>query len=224
MAKSSAALRHVAAGWTLFAGSHLAMSHPPVRKELVDKLGEDRFKGVYSLVSLATFLPTTFIYARSAAGVGVIPLWTTFSRSFPARMFGNSFKVVGALTFGQGLAVGSSNMDARASSETKEVKGIERITRHPAFTSLALLGIGNMLTRGHAGDVIYWSGFPLFLYVGCLHQDGRLKEKLPAQYYDETSVVPFMAIIEGRNSLKLAVEEFNKPAAVMAVVAPLFLL
>jgi hypothetical protein len=33
-----------------------------------------------------------------------------------------------------------------------------RITRHPTFTSLALIGLGNCLARGNLGDLVYWAG------------------------------------------------------------------
>jgi hypothetical protein len=35
-------LAGVAVGWALFAGSHVAMSHPSNRRQLVDQLGQVR--------------------------------------------------------------------------------------------------------------------------------------------------------------------------------------
>ena len=58
------ALKWVGLGWAVFTGSHLALSHPPIRGKLIDILGDDRFKGVYSLVAIGSFVPTTYLYIR----------------------------------------------------------------------------------------------------------------------------------------------------------------
>jgi len=47
----------------------------------------------------------------------------------------------------------------------------------------------------------FWLGFPIFYVIGCAHQDYR--KQLDAspqeqQFYKETSLLPFQAMIEGR--------------------------
>lgn len=70
---SPGAVRLMAAGWGLFTGTHLVMSHPPVREALVNSLGgEKQYLGAYSAVAAATFFPTTFVYLR-------YPLWQGLS-------------------------------------------------------------------------------------------------------------------------------------------------
>ena len=62
---SSAATRYIAYGWAALTGTHLVMSHPPVRDRLVKLTGsENNFRGVYSAVALAAFVPTTVLYIR----------------------------------------------------------------------------------------------------------------------------------------------------------------
>eukprot|EP00897_Mesotaenium_endlicherianum_P004758 jgi/Mesen1/430/ME000100S10664 len=236
--KGTSAVGYVAAGWGLFTGSHLLMSHGPVREKLVSTLGEGPFKGLYSAVSLASFIPTTYIYGRYAKGKGVIPWWTETAKSNPVvRTAGQGLKLLGAITMAQSIAAPNPVAELNVPNADKsslngsrciccqvEVRGITRVARHPLFTSTALLGLGQLCTRGHAGDVVYWAGFPILWYVGCLHQDQRQRAVLPKQFYDETSLMPFGAIIEGRNSLKQAVKEFDKPALAACVIAPLFML
>ena len=48
----------------LFVGTHLLISSGVVRPRLVDRLGEQAFRGVYSLVALATFIPLVVVYAH----------------------------------------------------------------------------------------------------------------------------------------------------------------
>ena len=51
----------VAALWALFLGSHLVLSHPPVREPLRARFGANAFSLAYSVFALAIFLhPSLF--------------------------------------------------------------------------------------------------------------------------------------------------------------------
>jgi len=41
------------------------LSHPPIRNKIIEKQGKEKFLGIYSGVSLATFLPTTLLYRKN---------------------------------------------------------------------------------------------------------------------------------------------------------------
>jgi uncharacterized membrane protein len=79
-----------------------------------------------------------------------------------------------------------------------------------------------MLTRGYLSDIVFWGFFPAFWYVGSLHQDERLKLTLPSSFFESTSVIPFQAVVEGKQSLQDVRTEFNTKAGLVALVAPLF--
>ena len=69
--------------------------------------------------------------------------------------------------------------------------------------------------------MVFWSAFPVFWIVGSLHQDYRkkLEGQLPNEFWQKTSLLPFKAIIEGRNSLVLS--EFNGPVLIGSVAVGL---
>lgn len=238
MAKNSAwAAKWIGVGWGVFTGSHLLLSHPPVRTALVDRLGdENKFHGLYSALALSAFAPTTILYLRYGRGKGVIPGWTQLTQSSLAvRGLGVTTKGLAAVGFGQSLATPNPIMESALSSSSSpspensskpqvDAKGIYRITRHGLFTSLALLGVGNIFLRGFTGDVVYWAGYPLIWAVGCPHQDYRQQAILPKEFFEQTSFLPFQAILEGRNSFSKAWNEFNKPVLITSIVAPLFFL
>ena len=48
--------------WLGFAGSHLLLSTLPVRRRLVTRMGEQPFRGLYSLVAFAFFVPLVLTY------------------------------------------------------------------------------------------------------------------------------------------------------------------
>src|SRR5499433_1585642 len=50
--------------WLGFAGSHLVLSSLPVRQRLIARIGENAFRGLYSLVAFAYFIPLVWIYFR----------------------------------------------------------------------------------------------------------------------------------------------------------------
>jgi uncharacterized membrane protein len=85
---------------------------------------------------------------------------------------------------------------------------------------VALWGLAHVLMSGGAGDVVFYGGLALFAVVGGLHQDARkqaLDDGSLAAFYEETSVLPFGAILAGRN--KLVLSELSWPAVVLAAAA-----
>src|SRR5947207_12576607 len=48
--------------WLGFAGSHLVLSSLPVRQAMVARIGEGPFRGLYSLVAFAFFIPLVRTY------------------------------------------------------------------------------------------------------------------------------------------------------------------
>ncbi|RKP11978.1 hypothetical protein BJ684DRAFT_21448 [Piptocephalis cylindrospora] len=189
--------------------------------------GEDRFHGAYSAVAALTLLPTIFLYARYGKGKGAV-LWTGTGTG--KKVVSTVFKGMGALSFAAAITNPSlTGMDPNAGKAAgkemdMEPRGFNRITRHGTFMAFAFLGVGNVIARGFLGDVVFWSGFPIFWVIGSLHQDMRKKLTLPESFFDKTSLLPFKAILEGRNSGSKALEEMDKKALAIAVAAPLFLL
>ena len=69
--------------WSLFGGSHIALSSSRLRPQLVARLGERPFQGLYSLVAFATLVPLFGYYFRHKhAGP---QLWRTFGPYLLAR-------------------------------------------------------------------------------------------------------------------------------------------
>jgi len=74
--------------------------------------------------------------------------------------------------------------------------------------------------NGALGDVLFFGGFPLFVWIGSRHQDARLARDRPGyrELMAETSLVPFAAILAGRQRL-VASELPLVPIAVGLVLA-----
>jgi uncharacterized membrane protein len=187
--------------WLAFAGSHLALSSQRLRPLLVARIGQGPFMGVYSIVALATFFPLVSVYLDHIhAGPA---LWMI--GSFPGvRILTQLVSVVAfAIVAGSFFQPSPTGM---VPADGARVYGLLRITRHPMFMPLGAWGAVHLLVNGFAADVAFFGGMAAFALVGCAHQDSRKRVEGGAgmdEFFAETSLLPFAAILTGRNRLVL---------------------
>ncbi len=202
-------------GWLLFGGTHIALGGEPARSFLVGKLGPGPFMGVFSLVALAAFGFLINAYWESFPAGEVVLGWGADS-PVTARIS----EVVGGLAFVL-LFTGFFNRTPMSIIKGDPAPyGITRVTRHPMNMAFALFAIGHLLSNRYAGDWIFWGGFILYGYVGSIHQDGKLARRAGGrldEFVATTSVIPFAAILAGRQSLKLG--EISKPGILLGIAA-----
>jgi uncharacterized membrane protein len=174
--------------WLAFAGSHLTMSSLPIRQRIIARIGEQPFRGLYSLVVIALFVPLVWTYfAHKHAGPllwalphGPLLRWTVY--------------IGMGLAFVLAVAGFMQPSPAAIVPGKPTVRGVYRITRHPTMMGTALFGLVHLLANGSAADVAFFGGFVLFPLVGCWHQDRRkLALETPGfrQFYEATPFFPF---------------------------------
>jgi uncharacterized membrane protein len=192
----------IAVLWAGFAGTHLLLSSASLRPRLIARLGDQPFRGVYSLAVLAWFVALVWVFARHKH-TGPL-LWSTLGPPSIATLLN---QVVMLLAFAI-LVAGLLPSQAAPSAMTApaghvQAHGLLRITRHPFNAALGLFGIAHLFVNGSLGDVLFFGGFPLFAWIGSRHQDERIARGKPG--YDrlvaETSIVPFGAVVSGRQHL-----------------------
>jgi uncharacterized membrane protein len=185
--------------WVAFGGTHMVLSSLTVRPKIVGALGLNGFLGLYSLVALATFVPLVSVYLgnrhggellwslRDMAGVRAASMWIS----------GACFSISIASFFQPSPAMFGVRAEPRA-------YGLLRITRHPLFAPIAVLGLSHLLLNAFVTDVIFFGGLLVYGVVGCMHQDARKRasEGAPFEaFLAETSLIPFVAILSGRTKL-----------------------
>jgi uncharacterized membrane protein len=178
----------IVALWVAFAGTHMVLSSIAVRRALVARLGEPAFLGIYSLVAFACFVPLVWTYfASKHAGplLWSIPIGTPLRWTIYVGMAVAFVLVVAGLVRPSPASITPGDPTPR---------GAMLLTRHPLFMGVGLFGLLHLVPNGHAADVAFFGGFPLFALIGCRHQDQRKLATGPAAYdrfVADTPFVPF---------------------------------
>ena len=193
--------------WILFVATHMGLSSQRLRPRLLERLGGQGFRALYTLVALAIFVPLVrTYYLHKHAG----PYLWQLSQLPGVRwigyvLMGTAFALVVA-----GLVQPSP---AAIRPGSMVVHGIARVTRHPVLMGFGLWGLAHLLlVQVHLSDLAFFGGFPLFAVVGCEHQDQRKRETLGEPfraYADATAFLPF-----GRRGFAKALVEMPAPVAI----------
>lgn len=185
--------------WGLFAATHMGLSSRALRPRLVATLGAQGFLGAYSLLAIVVFTALVWFYIGHrhegallwSPSLGSVGLWTIYALQGVAW----SLVVAGVLSPSPAaFVVGEATPPAAA-------RGVHLLTRHPVFMGVGLFGALHLLVMGHASDVAFWAGFPLFALIGCAHQDRRKLATEGADYrlwHERTPFLPFT----GRETLR----------------------
>ncbi len=99
-----------------------------------------------------------------------------------------------------------------------ETKGTVRITRHPMNTPFALFGLSHLLVQRSNADWKFLSGFIVMLiWVRCTQKKVKQTGGKLEEFVSKTSIIPFAAIITGKQPLKLC--EISKLGIVLEIIA-----
>jgi uncharacterized membrane protein len=184
-----------------FVGIHFVISGTVQRAKIVGLIGERPFQAVFSVMSLIGIV----WLCRSYGQAGYLQLWAEPQalRSVAlVVMLIAFFFVVLAFTSPNPTAVGGGAL----LSENEPAKGIQRITRHPFLWGVALWSFTHLVLNGDLASVIFFGSFLILAVVGPFSIDRKRKKAFGEawnRFAGLTSNMPFLAIIEGRNSLRI---------------------
>ena len=89
--------------------------------------------------------------------------------------------------------------------------GMQRITRHPTLFSFGAFAMGTGFGTPYAAQMVMFTMPVIWTVIGASHIDARLRRgsggTLSAEREAETSMLPFLALIEGRQSWAKLSEE-----------------
>jgi uncharacterized membrane protein len=197
--------------WALaaFAALHIGLAATGLRAGIVRAVGEGLYRAFFSLASAALLAWLIWAFGQVRAdpfnplneAVWAPPDWL----HWPAIVliaFGIVLAVAGVLTPGPTLA----GFEKRGLAAAEPARGVLRITRHPFLWGVALWGAGHALVNGERVALMLFGVLALMVLLGTrsIDRKGRARDaEAWARFADVTSNVPFMAITQGRNTLKL---------------------
>lgn len=191
-------LNALLAATILFVGGHFLLSSQALRPNLVRRLGENGFRGVYSLVAGAGIVWMASAFAEAP----YIELWALPAlRWLPLLLLPfSAVLVVAGLTTRSPTAVGG---EAFAGGQ-EPAPGILRITRHPFLWGVALWAFAHLAANGDVASLLFFGGFLVLSLGGMQHIDQRRERSLGGAWGPmklTTSVLPFAAIATRRTTM-----------------------
>ena len=187
--------------------THNGFAGTDIRARLVGKIGEIGFRIAYAVTSIMAIM----LLVQAWEGAGAMPLWTA-----PAwlRLLLAVIMLPAFLFFAAGLLRNPTAVGGEALAG-QQVRGIQRITRHPMLWSFALWALVHVLGNGDLAGLIFFGTFAISALIGMPSIDRKLAARDPeaaAKLQAATSILPFGAILAGRNRLVLAEIGWLAPA------------
>ncbi len=200
-----------------------ALPSTPLRPWLIGRLGRSVFMAGFSIVSVVLFGWVWIAYRQ--AGIEAI-FWVTgpLERAMSAVivLFAVMFTVFAVWQKPMVLLTGET-----ALSQDKAIRGILRITRHPVLWAVALWGVVHMLNNADPPSLLFFGFSTVLALAGTFAIDRRRKRLLGAVWpaiEATTSNIPFLAILQRRNTLRLSEIGWFQLAIAVAVWALILML
>ena len=191
--------------------THNGLAGTDIRARLVGRIGENGFRIFYSIFSVLALV----MLARASGAAETVPLWIA-----PAwlRLALATIMLPAFLFFAAGLLRNPTAVGGEALAG-QQARGIQRVTRHPMLWSFALWALVHVIGNGDVTSLIFFGTFAISAFLGMPSIDRKLAARDPeaaARLRAETSILPFGAILAGRNRLVLA--EIGWLAPVLALI------
>lgn len=183
----------------VFVGGHFILSSLTVRRPLAGALGENAFRGLYSLVALASLVWVIAAY-REAPYVELWPVGVELLHLPLLLMPLACALVVAGLSTRSITMVGGEAMVG----DPDPVNGITTITRHPFLWGVALWALSHLAANGDMAGLVLFGGMTVLALGGMVHIDYRRSITLGSDWGPiamTTSAIPFLAALQGRRSI-----------------------
>ena len=183
-----------------FVGLHLCIAGTGLRGNLIARLGQGLYRGLFALASLVGLIALIAAYAHAP----YVELWGQVYRwrglAGALVLLALAFIVLGMSTRRSAAITGGSMPD-----DDEIARGIFRVTRHPVLVGVALWAVVHIAYNGDLASLVFFTSFLILVLFGAQSLDRKLRLAHAEQwqrYGAKTSVVPFVAIAQGRNCFR----------------------
>jgi uncharacterized membrane protein len=183
---------------------HLLVSGTRARDAITGAVGEGPYMGLFSLASLASLVWLGFAYAAAKRGPDPV-YWTATGATKWIQLFVTLaaflFIVAGLATPNPTSVRQESRLEA-----SDAANGIVRVTRHPFLVGVALWAAGHLMVNGDLASLVLFGDLFILAVFGPMSIDAKRARALGdrwTKFAAETSALPFAAIVQGRQKLRL---------------------
>lgn len=175
---------------------HIGVSGTALRDAAVARLGERGFTLAFAVASVVAIL----LLAMAWRGAETTPLWFAppWLRWVLAVLMLPGFVLFACSLIGNPTAMGGAGLLAQGP------RGIQRVTRHPMLGAFALWAAVHALGNGDTAALVFFGAFLVTAVAGMPSIDARMARRHPGTwpgFAAATSILPFGAILAGRNRL-----------------------
>lgn len=199
-----------------FLGIHLGVSGTVLRDRAVAAIGLRGYMLAFSVASVGAIIWLVSAYVAAP----YVPTWGQLQWWKPvmiALMLPAFLLVVIGLTTPNPTAVAQEGLVDRPP------QGIVRITRHPFLMGVALWSGLHLIGNGDVASLLFFAALAITAVVGTVSIDAKRRRALGDKAWDvfasRTSIVPFAAILAGRNSFGMREMGWWRPAAGLVAYA-----
>lgn len=206
----------LAAAAAFFIAIHLGLSGTALRGQVVARTGLNGYMVVFSVLSIAgmAWLVSAYNAAAYVPTWGQLEWWKPFQIALMLPAF---LLVVVGLTTPNPTAVAQEGLVARPP------QGIVRITRHPFLVGVAIWAGVHLVGNGDVASSLFFAALAAVAIAGTVSIDAKRRRTLGGPAWDafasRTSIVPFAAILAGRNAFHARELGWWRPAAGLTAYA-----
>src|SRR5262252_132192 len=168
---------------------HFGIAGTRLRGALVAGIGEQAFRGLFSLLSIV------------ALALLIVAWWATWTT--PLWFAPGWLRWLLAVMMLVAFVLLATSLFQRNPGETQQApRGIHRVTRHPMLSSFALWAAVHIVGAGDTAALVFFGTFLLTAVAGMPSIDAKQARRDPAAWQAlsaVTSIVPFVAVAQGRN-------------------------
>ncbi len=193
--------------WTLalacafFLAIHLLISGTEAKALIIEKIGGAAWYALFSLVSIGGFLWMCIAFFVALSNHGNPAFWGAplFLKviALVVNFFAFLLVVLGVTTPSPTNLLALHRMPERA------VYGVVRISRHPVLAGIAIWALMHFICNGNVASWLFFGSLIALSAIGANNIDRKREAEMGHVYASirkRTSIIPFVAIIEGRTA------------------------
>jgi uncharacterized membrane protein len=185
----------------VFVVMHLGVAGTRLRDRAVAAHGEKAYRGAFSLASAIVLLWLIVAYGRAP----YLPTWGMPAAWAPVMVV---LMLPAMLLAVIGLATPSPTAAGQERRLAEPPRGILRVTRHPFLTGVALWALLHLVGNGDLASLAFFGCLAVVAVLGTTSIDAKRRrlmgEAAWLPFAMRTSIIPFAAIVAGRNRFSFA--------------------